>query len=143
MLYEDKEYSIMGVGNYQLCFSKHCIIPLNRMQEDKIILAKTKKFLVLRHATFDFEYLTRIFRMHGDKIERINMSHEGMMLADNNKKVISSIIKNAKLRYVAQEGECAEFAGLKIVIEFDHIEFADRVKNHGGYNENGDVLIGK
>ncbi|HHX66467.1 MAG TPA: hypothetical protein GX708_00220, partial [Gallicola sp.] len=52
---ELEKYVIKGVGNYQLCAIKKngsysFIVPLNYIQEDKIIKSKNKQFLVLRHA---------------------------------------------------------------------------------------------
>lgn len=128
MKYEKDEYVISGVGNYQFYFDNF-ILPFNKMQEDKIIHTDKKNFLVLRHATIDFDSVEKIFRRFNNTVKQINMNHIGYMIPGSNKKLVSSRINNAKLKYIAIENECDGASAYKIVLEFDDIEFARKIED--------------
>lgn len=129
MKFKTDEYVLHSVGNYQLCFNKHFIIPLNKIREDKIIHTSKKNFLVLRHATLELDKVNEVFNIVDNSINQINMNHIGRVVETDEDKMISSQINNAQLRYISIENEATSFADYKIVIEFDNIQFGTKIES--------------
>ena len=117
---ELEKYVINGVGNYQLCVKKEngghsFIIPLNYIQEDKIIKLKNKQFLVLKHAFIeDIDFINFIMNSRDEIIFDINANHE--MLCDNSKCHGESKFIG-RLFCMTLEHECRSAGTYKIIIE--------------------------
>lgn len=117
---ELEKYVIKGVGNYQLCVKKEngghsFIIPLNYIQEDKIIKLKNKQFLVLKHAFIeDIDFINFIMNSRDEIVLDINANHE--MLSDNSKCHGESKFIG-RLFCMTLEHECRSAGIYKIVIE--------------------------
>jgi len=117
---ELEKYVIKGVGNYQLCAIKKngsysFIVPLNYIQEDKIIKSKNKQFLVLRHAIIkDVDFINFAMNNRNEIIFDINANHK--ILYDNNNYHGESKFKG-NLIYMSLENECQSAGTYKIVIE--------------------------
>lgn len=128
---ELEKYVIKGVGNYQLCVKKEngghtFIVPLNYIQEDKIIKSKNKQFLVLRHALIeDIDFINFVMNIRNEIIFDINANHE--MLCDNNichgeSKFVGSLV------YIALEHEYRSAGTYKIVIELTESNLMYKIK---------------
>ena len=133
MTKERDKYVINGVGNYQLCVKKEngghsFIIPLNYIQEDKIIKSKNKQFLVLRHAIIeDVDFINFAMNNRDKIIFDINANHK--ILYDNNNYHGESKFKG-NLIYMSLEHECQSVGIYKIVIELSEINLMCQINKN-------------
>jgi len=113
-----QEYIPNGVGNYQLCFDGGYVLPLNKMIEDRLIHTPKTNFLVLRHATVDYEILQRMIKSNNNIVRKVNFNHDAYLLNDRKVYRIKSSVYNADLKYVSLENKVGEHSTFKIVLEF-------------------------
>jgi len=118
---QEMDFVGVGVGNYQICFDENFVVPLNAMQEDKIIYTDKKNYIVLRHAFVDLSMFAKLSKMHDNKIKLVNCNHIDM-LEDGEFGLISSSFTSCNLKYVSWENDCESFSSCKIVIEFDNMD---------------------
>jgi len=133
MTKERDKYVINGVGNYQLCVKKEngghsFIIPLNYIQEDKIIKSKNKQFLVLRHAIIeDVDFINFAMNNRDEIIFDINANHRLQSIFDNKDCVGESRFVGS-LVYMVLEHECQSAGTYKIVIELSESNLMYKIK---------------
>jgi hypothetical protein len=122
---EKDQYIIRGVGNYQICILKDSenhsfIVPLNLIQEDKIISSNKNKFLVLRHAVVeDKDFLNFVFNNNQDIFADINSNHEVYLLNEGEKAYRAESKFKGKIKYIRMENSLDTMSGYKIVIELN------------------------
>lgn len=134
---EKDQYIVRGVGNYQICVLKDngnhsFIVPLNLIQEDKIISANKNKFLVLRHAVIeDKDFLNFVFNNNQDIYTNINCNHEVYILNDNENVYRAESKFKGKIKYISIENSLDSASEYKVVIEL--IESDLNCKSFGVY----------
>ena len=120
---EKDQYIIRRVGNYQIGVltdnEKYSfIIPLNFIQEDKIICTNKNKFLVLRHAFIeDKDFLNFAFNSNQEICVDINSNHEAYINEDNQNVYMAKSKFKGKIKYVSIENSLDSASGYKIIIE--------------------------
>lgn len=132
---EKDQYITRGVGNYQICVLKDnekyfFIIPLNFMQEDKIIYTNKNKFLVLRHAFIeDKEFLNFALNSNQEIYVDINSNHEIYKYKDYQNIYRAKSKFKGKIKYISIENSLDSASGYKIVIELIESDLFYNIKN--------------
>lgn len=132
---KQEKYVINGVGNYQLCVIKEngnhlFVVPLNCMCEDKIIKAKEKQFLVLRHAVIeDIDFINFTMNNQNKIAFEIYANHRIQCGFDNKDYVGESKFKGC-LVYMSLEHECRSAGTYKIIIELSETNLMYQIKEN-------------
>lgn len=131
---EIDKYVIKGVGNYQLCVVKSngnhsFVVPLNYIQEDKIIKSKSKQFLVLRHVVIeDIKFINYAINSTNEIVFNVYSNHELIKLDNENIKYRGESNFKGKLVYMVLEQNMNSYATYKIVIELSKTNFLNSIK---------------
>lgn len=129
------QYTIRGVGNYQIGVLKDdekysFIVPLNLMQEDKIICTNKNKFLVLRHAFIeDKDFLNFIFNNNQEINVDINANHEIHTYKDYQNVYRAKSKFKGKIKYISIENSLGSASGYKIVIKLIETDLFYSIEN--------------
>jgi hypothetical protein len=133
MKQESEKYVVNGVGNYQLCVIKEngnhpFIVPLNYICEDKIIKAKDKQFLVLRHAIIeDLDFINFTMNNENKITFQIYANHRIQDVFDDKDYFGKSTFKGF-LVYMSLEHDCGGAGTYKIVIELSESNLMYEIK---------------
>jgi len=120
-----KEFYI-GVMEYKLNFTdEHSLdLTFDMIQEDKMIWTKDKNYLVLRHATIDLKWFSKICRGFKNKIKSIDFITE-KYTQDGSRSELRGALNDCEIQYIALEGESKNHRTCKIVILYEDIEFME------------------
>jgi hypothetical protein len=120
---EYNQYVIKGVGNYQLCITKDnnnpsFVVPLNYIQEDRIIKSKSKQFLVLRHVIVeDIDFINFVANTTNDILFNIYSNHKLIKVSDDYTEYRGESNFKGKLVYMNIEQNIDSYSTYKIIIE--------------------------
>lgn len=132
---EKDQYVTRGVGNYQICVLRDnenysFIVPLNFMQEDKIIYTNKNKFLVLRHVFIeDKEFLNFIFNNNQEICVDVNSNHQVYKYEDYNNIYMAKSKFKGKIRYISVENNLESSSEYKIIIELSESDLFYKIEN--------------
>jgi len=119
---EDSKYVIEGVGNYQLCFKGDedtfkLIVPLNYVQEDKIIKGKNKSWLVIRHATVDMNLIPLMMELPYNAKLLINGNHKIMDCDEDKAYILETQYQDCVMSYMVLENKSDSFGSYKLIFK--------------------------